>query len=550
MSKQVTIINPQGGLGEITIGTKVFLEKEKSNQWDPNAIKCLSEDGTHLGYVGASANTISNGCISNTELFNSVASDKMEGIVVSHGEVTMNRSYKKTALIVEVIENRTDESQRGATNIMGKQFVVKVKGAIRQFPGKASVIQAFQTNGTLYVSLVSENGELKAYYNGTPAGIIDNKKYQDTSDYEVVEEALSSLKKYTAKVINVSSNTYTAEFIVDEKSLEDAKEGKKLVNLDDIKADVIAQGINTPEVLDEIEQYLTDCGVSRKHIVEVFKSYQKYDGTVEERIPKKPETPFNDYFGGVKKSIVYITKGKHLRYIGEKGTGKNNLVTTIAWLFQRPLYELSLNSQFDKMDLLGSKGFEQGMGEDGQPYSKIVFDKESFIEAMEVGGFINLDEVNTADPSVLVSLHSVADDRGSLQVAGYGKVEADKNFGMILTMNKDYVGTNQLNEATRDRFTPVLFPSNESIADMLMAKFQRLDDKTLKYVDQVYSSILTLIKDGELSMDCMTVRGFIDAVEVSEDLGLQEALIDNVANRIEDEEYRRHVLNVIDDIVG
>ncbi|HCL4480335.1 TPA: AAA family ATPase [Clostridium botulinum] len=548
--KKVTIINPQGGLSKIEDGTKVILVKEPDNKWDSSAIKCLSESGEHLGYVGASVNTIISGCISNKELFNAIKSNKIEGTVIEKGKVTMNRSYERTALVVKVMGSNANQKEKANINTKGKQFVVKVKGALRQYPGKVNVIKDFKNNGTVYVTLKSEDQELHVFYNETLAGIIDNKKYQDTSDYEDISEILKSLGQYTAKVTDVSSSTYTAKFTIDEKTLDDAKKGKKIINLDDIKSEIIAQGINTADALNEIEQYLSSCGVSRKHIVNIFKSYQKYDESVVERIPKKPETLFKDYFGGVKKSIIYILKGKHLRYIGEKGTGKNNLVTTVAWLFQRPLYELSLNSQFDKMDLLGSKGFEQGVGEDGQPYSKITFDKESFIEAMEVGGFINLDEVNTADPSILVQLHSVADDRGSLQVAGYGNVKSNKNFGMILTMNKDYVGTNQLNEATRDRFTPILFPSNESIADMLASKFPKIDANTINYADQIYSSILTLIKDGELSMDCITVRGFIDAVEVSEDLGLQESLIDNVANRIEDDEYRQHVLNIIDDIVG
>ncbi len=547
--KKVTIINPKGGLSKIEVGTKVVLEKEPDNKWDSYAIKCLSESGEHLGYVSASANTIINGCISNKELFNAIKSNRIEGMVAEYGKVTMKKnSYERTALIVKVKGFNTNQKEKVSTK--GKQFVVKIKGAIRQYPGKVNVIKDFRDNGTVYVTLKSEDGELHVFYNETLAGVVDKKNYQDTSNYEDVVEVLKSLGQYTAKVMDVNSSTYTIEFTVDENTLKDAKVGKKIINLDEIKSEIIAQGINTADALNEIEQYLSSCGVSRKHIVNIFKSYQKYDESVAERIPKKPETPFKDYFGGVKKSIIYILRGKHLRYVGEKGTGKNNLVTTVAWLFQRPLYELSLNSQFDKMDLLGSKGFEQGVGEDGQPYSKITFDKETFIESMEVGGFINLDEVNTADPSILVQLHSVADDRGSLQVAGYGKVEADKNFGMILTMNKDYAGTNQLNEATKDRFTPILFPSNESIADMLASKFPEVDSNTINYADQIYSSILKLIKDGELSMDCMTVRGFIDAVEVSEDLGLQESLIDNVANRIEDEEYRQHVLNIIDDIVG
>lgn len=51
-------------------------------------------------------------------------------------------------------------------------------------------------------------------------------------------------------------------------------------------------------------------------------------------------------------------------------------------------------------------------------------------------------------------------------------------------------------------------------------------------------------------MDCLTVRGFIDALDVIEDLDLKEALDDNIANRIEDEDYQQKVLNMIDDLAN
>jgi midasin (ATPase involved in ribosome maturation) len=169
---------------------------------------------------------------------------------------------------------------------------------------------------------------------------------------------------------------------------------------------------------------------------------------------------------------------------------------------------------------------------------------------MELGGTLNLDEVNTADPAVLVMLHSIVDDRGSVEVPGYGRVKAHENFNIILTMNKDYIGTNSLNEATRDRFTPIIFPNNKSIAEMLQERVKGAKAVDIQLADRVYQSIMTLVQDGTLSMDCVTVRGFIDAVEVSEDLGLKEALEDCVGNRVEDDEYRETVMNIIDDILG
>lgn len=158
--------------------------------------------------------------------------------------------------------------------------------------------------------------------------------------------------------------------------------------------------------------------------------------------------------------------------------------------------------------------------------------------------------LSSSDPALLVMLHSITDSRRSIQVTGYGKVVAEENFSIILTMNKDYQGTVSLNEATRDRFTPIVFPSRTSILDLLQAKFPYVDQEDLSLCDQLYQGILEQIKDGELSMDCLTVRGFIDALDVIDDLDLKEALDDNIANRIEDEDYQQKVLNMIDDLAN
>lgn len=575
----ITVNKVSGGLGDISVGTRIELEKEPTNAYDPLAIKALV-DGLQIGYVSSAPNTVATNCINSKEFYQSMISDKMEGVVIRHEQIIFKNNTKKTALVVEVTIGSVPKAKivNKGGNVMN--FKCKLKGATKPYPGKMDIMRDFQAGKTVYITLKKDGDTVIAVYGDKPAGIVDEKSSTDTTEFNEVVDVMAIMGDVTAKVTNVSASSYSIEFDFEEQTIKDAKSGKKIISLDDVKKGIIAQGICTEEEIDEIEKYMMANNLSRKQIVNVFSSYRKYELEVAGRIPSKPKTVFVDYFGGVKKSIIYLNKGKNLRYVGEKGTGKNNLITTLAWVYQRPLYEVSLNSQFDKIDLLGSKTIsdtnevseidEVQITEKGvlgwikslvttirtianvflKKSTAITFDKEAFVQAMETGGFINLDEVNTADPSVLVLLHSVTDDRRSIQVPGYGKVTADQNFGVILTMNKDYQGTVSLNEATRDRFVPIIFPSNVSIAEMLQAKVHNADADYIRFCDQLYVGILELIKEGELSMDCMTVRGFIDALEVADDLGLHEALNDNIANRIDDEDYRQKVLNMIDDVVG
>lgn len=577
----LTIISVNESLSQFNAGTKVQLEKDKNNAFDPFAIKAYI-DGKEVGFVASSTTTVVPGSISNREFYPHFKNDTIYGVVISQSKVSFRNGVTKTALIIEVGARDKNNKVSNKANLGGSlMYSAKIRGGIKAYPGKTSVMKEFEENPNhTSVTLKKEEDNIIAYFNGVPSGIVDERKAQDTTDFNALEEVVSALGKVTARVVSLSATIYTVEFDVDKQTLEEAKAGKKVTSLDDLKNEIVAQGICTSEEIQDVEDYLIKNGLSRRDIVAVLKTYKKYDEERTARIPQKPETLFNDYFGAVKKNVVYINKGKNLRFVGEKGTGKNNLITTIAWIYKRPLYEVSLNSQFDKTDLLGTKTIvntgdvteidEVAITEKGgfisgfkslvstirnianvflKRTTAIAFDKEAFVEAMEVGGIINLDEVNTADPSVLVLLHSVADRRRSLQVPGYGRVVADDNFSIILTMNKDYAGTVSLNEATRDRFTPIKFPSNTSIKDLLQAKYPMADSDYIRYCDQLYQGILGLVQDGELTMDCMTVRGFEDAIEVADELGLREALIDNVANRVDDEDYCQHILNMIDDIL-
>ncbi|MFE8096040.1 ATPase [Bacillus toyonensis] len=543
---QVAVVGAKH-LDYVRVGTKVELIKDPNHPKDKFAVKCVDSRGNKLGHV--SGRILSLTGISNKELHAKMTNDSIEGRVESHPSIQSSNGWmSKIGLTIGVMideeneEGAVDKDMSHSVKILEREVIVK--GSLRQYTGKTKVIKAFQQGDTTLVSFKKETDKITTLFQGEPAGEV-NLSSNDES-VQSLKKGLQVLNEVVGKVIDIKPTTYTVSFKIDESIFNQVAETDDVNTLKDVKEEVMNKvGIEKGE-LEAIESYLRSNDVSEKHIILTFETYRKYDEDVANRIPKKPETLFKDTFGAVKKAVVYTNKGKHLRLEGEKGTGKNVFVRTLAWIYQRPLFEVSLNSQFDKMDLLGSKSFEQGTNEDGKPFSNVIFEKEAFVEAMEIGAFINLDEVNTVDPSVLVQIHSAVDDRGAMQVPGYGWVEAGQNFGVMLTMNKDYIGTNPLNEATMDRFTPILFPSNKSIIETLRVRVPSATLIDIQDADKIYKNIFAMVEGGQISKNCLTIRGFISALEVAEDLGLKEAIIDNVANRIEDEDYRYYVMNVID----
>lgn len=547
MKKTFTIVHSTKNLDTVApINTQVIVNHEPS-KYDDKALRAfLAHNNEGLGFVGQTV--MAEGTESNSVLYDIMENaGKKQGflcVVVGHEKVKMGTHQKveKVALIVEALDGVEEEQSSTNGAISGMKFKLLVKGATRQYKGKRHVLECLINGESALVGLKMNDDKIIAYYDDEPAGEVDPK----SPDFDMAVKVVTTLGEYRAEAVNPDSSMFTAEFSVDEETMTYIKTGKKVLTLQDVKEEK-SQFIPM-ERLQAIHDYLESAGMTSKQIMKVMETYKEYPADVRGRIPE-PKVLFNDQFNGVKKTVTYLAKGKHLRLIGEKGTGKNVLTEVLAWVYQRPLYELSMNSQTDKMDLLGSKTFETVV-EDGKEITKITFQKEALVEAMEVGGIINLDEINAADPSVLILLHSATDTRRSIEVPAYGKVVADDNFQVILTMNKDYVGTTTLNEAFRNRFTPILFPNTDSIAQMLKIRVKGAKASEITACDKIYKSILTLVRDGSMSMDVLTIRGFIDALDVSEDLGLREALVDNVANAVEDDDYRITVLGIIEDNLG
>lgn len=567
------VINEQQKLNE---GDVIYF-KRKTVVGNPNAIAVLlspDEENSQIGFVKCFQKSDEivddpdlNGendysIMLEEELIESFPELKDGKIAKASIEKKLNLAYPFKGNYIAFVDVNQFKQEKGSRN-MEKKYNFKVNGSLRMYKAKNAVIKTFKANGGFVdiditlgseedfgLLLTFEDKKLDDAGEVLKAGVINPKSNNGIQELKDILKVVPSIKGH---LMSATDTTYDIEVRVDSEMLEAGRKGIPIVQISDIKKDIVKAGITTIENLNAIEQYLKNSDVTDKKIKEIMNTYKLYDENVQGYIPVQPKTVYVDEHRFVRSCVNYILAGPSnpLRFSGEAGTGKNLMVTTLAWLFQRPLFEKAVNSEIDKYDLLGAKTTELTLDNNGNQQTKIVFEIETFIQAMEVGGFCNLDEINTGHPGVLTLIHPVIDGRTYIDVPGYGRVVAAENFGIFSTMNYGYAGTQTLNKATKDRFTTILFPMNKSIFEILKGhdECQNASVETMRIADKLYKQMHLMVEQNELNEECLTVRGFIKAVRFSEDNGMKDSFIHNIANGIDEPEFRKAVMDHIDSLI-
>lgn len=148
--------------------------------------------------------------------------------------------------------------------------------------------------------------------------------------------------------------------------------------------------------------------------------------------------------------------GIHQMLVGPAGGGKTTCCEKVAEILNLKFYPMSVGPQTTKSDLLG---FIDAAGN---------YHTTPLREAFEHGGLLLLDEVDAANAGVLTIINS-------LLANGYcsfpdGVKQRNENFRCICACNtygrgadRQYVGRNQLDAATLDRFAVVDFDYDEDM---------------------------------------------------------------------------------------
>jgi MoxR-like ATPase len=542
MKKVLVTLFLFGNDGDVSIGDTVLLRKEPDNEHDPDAIQVFSMKGKPLGYVANKPHTVQANCKSATQI-QPMFETSIRAKIVTDLFVTLKNGRTTTVFIAELL---VKGKEKGEEHQMVQEYKIKLAGSKTLYPNKFKLADELKKGNHPTIKLVNQGDKIVAYFEDGLCGYVDNRKQEGIHTYDEIKDLISGEK--IAKVISQVNTNYIAVFQMGENEVSAIKNKK---SLEEAIERIISEGILTKEEIEERIEYMKKNGVTEKQMVTLFNTYKKYDEEVAKRIPTKPKTLYQDSYGLVKKSIAYINVGRNLLFEGDRGVGKNVLTETLAWLYNRPLYEFSVNSQHDNSSMLGSKTIVTETTEDGKEKTQIAFDPDVIVEAGEVGGILVLDEFNTSLGHVMSLLNSYLDDRRRIQVPGYKMVELDPNTVVIATQNRDYQGTFENNEATVDRFVPIIFPPLKSIEDILMAKVPGISYDVVKNCQKLFEGIKKCVEDGEISERTISIRGFIDAcLAIEQDIPLKEALIDNIANRATDRDERKAISDMIDAITG
>lgn len=132
--------------------------------------------------------------------------------------------------------------------------------------------------------------------------------------------------------------------------------------------------------------------------------------------------------------------------IGPKGTGKTTLVRRFADMQGKILHSINLSLRTRESHLVGTKTLDSG---------SIGFVEGVLLKSMKEGGVLYLDELNAAEPDVLLRLDEALDDRRQivLKEAEGQVIHAHKDWFVIATINPlTHAGTKELPEQLLSRF--------------------------------------------------------------------------------------------------
>lgn len=215
-------------------------------------------------------------------------------------------------------------------------------------------------------------------------------------------------------------------------------------------------------------------------------------------------------------AIAAILQGQNLLLTGPKATGKNILAENLAYIFNRPSYNVSFHVNTSSGDLIGTDTFED---------NEVKLRKGSIYRCAEYGGFGILDEINMAKNDAVSVLHATLDYRRSIDVPGYDKIDLHPAARFIGTMNYGYAGTKELNEALVSRFLVIDMPAQteETLGFIFKEMFPDVKEKAVEQFVGLFLDLQLKALNSEISTKALDLRGLLAAMRIIK-VGLSPAL--------------------------
>lgn len=519
----------------------VEIVAEPDNPSDPAAL-AVYRDGKRIGYIANKPATVREGTRSAAALTKMVSNKATSKVYAVLTDKTLGdpigsdgkrlASFRAYLYFVPKRSTKTEKNIREFTTY----------GGAVSSPNKAGLFDRMRKNGVTSVEVVlrqrdpSANLELYLADEADPLA----KGIVSLVTTPTEPELLDAYKAICGRLSRHSVVQGELKLTGNSATLAvDVSTGNNSAAVVEAMDRAIARCVDQANALEAKVTAMRDIDLTDDMICQVLDGYQRYAPEFEAMIPS-PEYPFVDNSDkALTRAIAYHLHGKHIRLVGEKGCGKNTLIETVAWLMRRPLYRVSGNSDMDKTDLLGSRTIENG---------NMTYELTTFLRVLEAGGDVDLDECNSIKPDVELIIHSLTDQTRAINVPGYGEVKMGAQATFWATMNEDYVGVSDMNDATVDRFVTIRLASPSDIQAVLKARVPTASNSEINFCQRVYADMQKSVQNGELASSCISIRGFIDALEVADCLPLTVALMDTVAAKPQDQSERTVVQTIIENL--
>ena len=242
----------------------------------------------------------------------------------------------------------------------------------------------------------------------------------------------------------------------------------------------------------------------QKRVEEFKKTYP-----VEEQAKSRITRPSMAFYGTeiLNRAVTALLEGENLLLCGDKATGKNVLAENLAWIFGRPVYDISFHVNTDSSSLIGTDTFVD---------NEVKLREGPIYQCARWGGFGILDEINMAKSDAVSVLHGVLDFRRILDVPGYDRISLHPAARFIATMNYGYAGTKELNEALVSRFMVINMPSltMERMYQILKNLFPSIRREAEEQFAGLFLDLQLKAQNGEISTKAVDMRGLIGALRM------------------------------------
>lgn len=214
--------------------------------------------------------------------------------------------------------------------------------------------------------------------------------------------------------------------------------------------------------------------------------------------------------------LAAVSSGRDILLEGAPGTSKTTMLRAITGEWGMPLLFVEGNADLTPAKLVGHHPPSLVLREG---YTSQNFVPGPLVEAMQLGGFLYLEEINRAPDDTLNTLLTAMADR-EMVVPRFGRVIAEPTFRVIGSMNPfDNVGTTRLSASILDRFCRLVVAYQDEEAEREVVRLRTHGGVlAVGLSDRVVADAVRAVRATRAHPDLRmgsSVRGAIDLVHVA-----------------------------------